>query len=161
MSIRWNHIIEQVWAFRDYLEAHSFSKGTAEFMEDFISDITSCFPCLIESESTQLLWATRTSKAGEDYRFFTDWLIDTFTLQKAIKNFNKITQDYHKFWSNSMLTYIKTEKVLNISHTSHWLSIYLFSSSSVTSKAIWHSDTDLWDTHRKITEFNEVINLIT
>ena len=50
--------------------------------------------------------------------------------------------------------------MLNVPHTSHQLLIYLFSSPSVASKAIQHSDADLWDSCRETTEFNEAIGLI-
>ena len=51
--------------------------------------------------------------------------------------------------------------MLNFPHTSHWLLIYPFSSSPVAPKVIWYSDADLWDSCKKITEFNETIGLIT
>ena len=159
MSTKWNHVIKQVWAFRDYLEAHSFLKGTAEFMKDLVSDITSCFPYLIKSELTQPSWAIRTFKAGEDYRFPTDWLIDMSILWKGIKSFNQVTQDYCKSENCSVLTHTEIEAVSNIPHTSHWL-LTLFLSFSAALKVTWHSDADLWNSCREITEFDEAIGLI-
>ena len=129
-------------------------------MKELVSDIISHFSHLIEPELTQSPQITRIFKAGEDYRFPTDWLIDMSILQKAIKSFNKTTQDYCRLKS-SVPSSFNSRTTLNASHTSHWLSIYLFSSSSAALKVTWHSDTDLWDSHRKITEFNKVINLIT